>query len=118
MSPSRIISDTSLVGHAIIARRERTPVAEFSSHDLRRTVATEMAKLGLPLDLVATVLGQEAGGGETRVLRKHYVHNQFVDRKTHALAAWNRRLREILAGEAGKVVAFGYNRTHTKNLRS
>ena len=27
-----------------------------------------MAKLGLPLDLVATVLGQEAGGSETRVL--------------------------------------------------
>jgi hypothetical protein len=64
-----------------------------------------MAKLGLPLDLITTVLGQEAGGGETRVLRKHYIHNQFVDRKTQALAAWDRRLRAILAGEDGKVVA-------------
>ena len=105
VSPGGTHSDTSLVGHAIIARRERTPIAEFSSHDLRRTTATEMAKLGLPLDLVATVLGQEAGGGETRVLRKHYIHNQFVDRKTHALAKWDRRLRQILAAEAGKVVA-------------
>ena len=94
----------NIVGSAIIVRRRRTPIASFTSHDLRRTVATEMTKLGLPLDLVATVLGQEAGGGETRVLRKHYVHNQFVDRKATALAQWDRRLRAILAGEAGKVV--------------
>ena len=93
------------MGQAIIGRRSRAPIAEFRSHDLRRTVATEMAKLGLPLDLVATVLGQEAGGGETRILRKHYIHDQFVDRKADALAQWDRRLRAILAGEAGKVVA-------------
>ena len=63
----------------------RAPIEEFS-HDLRRTAATQMAKLGLPLDLVATVLGHETGGGETRILRKHYIHDQFVDRKAHALA--------------------------------
>jgi integrase len=95
----------NIIGSAIIVRRRRMPIAPFTSHDLRRTVATEMAKLGLLLDLVATVLGQEAGGGETRILRKHYIRNQFVDRKTQALAAWDRRLRAILAGEAGKVVA-------------
>jgi hypothetical protein len=75
-----------------------------------------MAKLELPLELVATVLGQKTGEPETRVLRKHYIHNQFVDRKTHALSQWDRRLRSILAGEAGKVVAFGYNRTHTLKM--
>ena len=37
--------------------------------------------------------------------------------KAGALAQWDRRLRQILAGEAGKVVAFEYNRTHTKNVR-
>jgi integrase len=99
----------NIVGSAIIVRRQRMPIACFTSHDLRRTVATEMAKLGLPLDLVATVLGQEAGGGETRVLRRHYIHNQFVDRKTAALRQWDRRLRSVLAARAageGKVVAF------------
>jgi integrase len=94
----------NIVGSAIIVRRQRMPIAFFTSHDLRRTVATEMAKLELPLDLIAAVLGQEAGGGETRILRKHYTHNQFVDRKIAALAAWDRRLRSILAGEAGKVI--------------
>jgi integrase len=105
VSPGGTHSNASMVGHAIIARRERTPVAEFSSHDLRRTVATEMAKLGLPLELIATVLGQKAGEPETRVLRKHYVHDQFVDRKAAALGQWDQKLRSILAGEAGKVVA-------------
>jgi integrase len=106
-SLSRTSPNAALVGQAIIRRRTRAPIAEFQSHDLRRTVATEMAKLGLPLDLVATVLGQKAGAdvSGTRVLRKHYIHDPFIDRKTQALAKWDRRLRHILAGEGGKVVA-------------
>ena len=105
VSESGTPQTSSLVGMAIIARRARTPIAHFSSHDLRRTVATEMAKLGLPLDLIATVLGHEAGGGsETRTLRKHYVHDDFVDRKATALAKWDRRLRAVLTGEDDKVI--------------
>jgi integrase len=99
----------NIVGQAIVQRRDRAPISHFASHDLRRTAATEMAKLGLPLDLVATVLGHEAGGGsETRTLRKHYIHDSFVDRKAHALATWDRQLRAILAGEAdgGQIIAF------------
>ena len=49
---------TSDVGVAIINRRARMPIADWASHDLRRTVATEMAKLELPLDTIATVLGR------------------------------------------------------------
>jgi integrase len=116
-SPSETLPNASIVGHAIIERRTRSPIPNWRSHDLRRTVATEMAKLELPLDLVATVLGQKAGEPETRVLRKHYIHNQFVDRKTHALKMWDQRLRSILAGEEGKVVALGYNHAHTKNVK-
>jgi integrase len=109
VSTSGTTPRANIVGQAIVQRRGRAPVAHFSSHDLRRSVATQMAKLGLPLELVATVLGHEAGahtGAETRTLRKHYVHDDFVDRKAQALAAWDRRLRSILTGEAGKVVAF------------
>ena len=79
------------------------PIAEFRSHDLRRTVATEMVKLGLPLETVALTLGHQAKASE-RTLQKHYVHDEFVDRKATALAAWDRRLRTILTGEGGKVV--------------
>jgi hypothetical protein len=38
------------------------------SHDLRRTVATMLAEMGIALDLVAAVVGHEAGGKETRTL--------------------------------------------------
>ena len=95
--------NAGLVGKAIRARRSRMPIAEFRSHDLRRTVATEMAKLGLPLETVALTLGHQAKAGE-RTLQKHYVHDEFVDRKATALAAWDRRLRAILTDEDGKVV--------------
>ena len=98
--------NAGLVGKAISARRDRAPFAEIRSHDLRRTVATEMAKLGLPLEVVARALGHQAkAAGETRTLRKHYVHDEFVDQKMRALKMWDSQLRSILTGEAGKVVS-------------
>ena len=64
-----------------------------------------MAKLGLPLEVVALALGHQAkASGEIRTLQIHYVHDEFVDRKAAALAAWDRRLRAILTGEDGKVI--------------
>jgi integrase len=101
------------VGQQIRARWDRLPIARFATHDLRRSTATAMtAQLGLPLELVATVVGHSAGGAQTQTLVRHYVHDDFTNRKLQALAQWDRRLRSILAGEAGKVVAFRGN-THT-----
>jgi hypothetical protein len=67
-----------------------------------------MAKLkpGISLETIAVVIGHDAGAPATRTLARHYLPDDFLDRKTHALAQWDRRLRSILAGEAGKVVAF------------
>jgi len=56
------------VGHNLLARREKLPVNKFTTHDLRRTVATMLAEMGIGLDLVAAVVGHEAGGKETRTL--------------------------------------------------
>jgi integrase len=97
---------SGLIGQQLLQRLDRLPIDRFSTHDLRRTTATMMtAQLGLPLELVAMVVGHTAGGSQTQTLVRHYVHDDFVDRKAHALAAWDRRLRAILAGEEGKVVA-------------
>jgi integrase len=94
------------VGQQLRARWDRLPIDRFRTHDLRRSVATMMvAQLKLPLELVAMVVGHTAGGSQTQTLVRHYVHDDFVDRKAHALVAWDRRLRAILAGEDGKVVA-------------
>jgi site-specific recombinase XerD len=84
---------TSDVGVAIINRRARMPIAKWASHDLRRTVATQMARLELPLDTIAIVIGQKAGAAGTQTLVKHYIHEEFLERKRTALEAWDRRLR-------------------------
>jgi integrase len=91
--------NSALVGHHLWIRRNKFPVPHFASHDLRRSAVTHMAKLGLSLDVVAGVIGHEPGGKDVRVLVKHYLHDEFVDRKTHALKAWDERLRRIIAGD-------------------
>jgi integrase len=93
------------IGHYLLTRRARLPIAAFTTHDLRRTFATMMAEMGVPLDLVAAIVGHEAGGKNTRTLIRHYVHSDLIDRKAHALRNWDARLRAIVTGEeAAKVV--------------
>ena len=92
--------NSALVGQHLWIRRNKLSIPHFATHDLRRTAATHMAKLGLSLDIVAAVIGHEPGGKDVRVLVKHYLHDEFVDRKTQALKAWDERMRAIIAGEA------------------
>jgi integrase len=86
------------VGSYLLARCDKLPVEKFTTHDLRRTVATTLAEMGVSLDLVAAVVGHEAGGKEARTLVRHYVHTDLVERKVHVLNAWDKRLQDILAG--------------------
>lgn len=93
------------LGHYLLARRDRLPIQKFTTHDLRRTVATLLAEMGIALDLVAAVVGHEAGGKDTRTLVRHYVRTDMIERKTYVLRKWDERLRDIVAGhETGKVI--------------
>ena len=95
------------IGHYLLSRSDKLPTAKFTTHDLRRTVATMLAEMGVGLDLIASVVGHDAGGKETRTLVRHYVRSDLVERKIHVLRAWDDRLRDIVAGrEASKVVRF------------
>jgi integrase len=92
------------IGHYLLTRRTRLPIATFASHDLRRTFATMLAEMGVALDLVASIVGHEAGGRETRTLVRHYVHSDMLQRKARALKAWDERLKAIVIGEESKKV--------------
>jgi integrase len=93
------------IGHNLLARCDKLPIAKFVTHDLRRTVATMLAEMGVPLDLVAAVVGHEAGGKDTRTLVRHYVRTDLIERKIHVLSAWDERLQGIVTGRgAAKVV--------------
>jgi integrase len=93
------------IGHYLLARRDKLPIDKFTTHDLRRTVATMLVEMGAALDLVAAVVGHQAGGKETRTLVRHYVRTDLIERKVHLLRSWDERLQSIVAGhEASKVV--------------
>lgn len=86
------------VGSAIVTRRKRIPLDHFVSHDLRRTVATELINLGISFDVVAAVLGHEHGDKGTRTLSKHYVRSDLIPQKRVALHAWDTQLRYAIDG--------------------
>jgi hypothetical protein len=65
-----------------------------------------LAEMGIALDVVAAVIGHDAGGKETRTLVRHYVRTDLIERKVHVLRAWDERLQGIVTGrEAEKVVS-------------
>jgi integrase len=99
------VMSSAHLGHYLLTRRTRLPIATFTTHDLRRTFATMLAEMGVALDLVAAIVGHEAGATETRVLVRHYVRTDMLARKAHALRVWDEWLRAIVTGEeAAKVV--------------
>jgi integrase len=87
------------IATTLISRRKSAPIAPFTSHDLRRTVATELIGMGIGLDLVADVLGHEGGTATTKILTKHYARADMTERKRAALIAWNTKLTGILKGQ-------------------
>ena len=52
-----------------------------------------LAEMGVALDLVAAIVGHRVGGKETRTLVRHYVRTDMLERKAHALQAWDQRLQ-------------------------
>jgi integrase len=105
------------VGNLLVKRRSDMPIDHFTSHDLRRTAATGMVDLGIPLDTVAAILGHQSGGsGQTRTLVRHYVKTERMAEKERALAAWEGRLRVILGLALDNVIEF--NRFGTSDSHS
>jgi integrase len=81
---------------------EASGVTGWRLHDLRRTVATGLQRLGQKLEVIEAVLGHTSGsrGGIVGVYQRH----AFEDEKRRALDAWARHLRKIVAGDVARVV--------------
>jgi integrase len=67
-------------------------------HDLRRTVATNMQRLGVRLEVTEAILNHVSGS--RRGIVGIYQRHEWKDEKRQALDAWARRLDEIVTGEA------------------
>lgn len=70
----------------------------FGPHDLRRTIATRMAGMGLGHATIERTLGHKVGAGKAIV---NYDHYDYRDRKRNALESWEAELVRVLSsGEA------------------
>jgi integrase len=77
--------------------------APWVLHDLRRTAASGMARLGVNLPVIEKVLNHTSGsfGGIVGVNPRH----SFAEEKRAALATWGRFIEALVTGEAaGNVV--------------
>lgn len=81
---------------------ERFDIPHWTFHDLRRTAATGMARLGIPVRVTEAVLNHVSGtgGGIVAVYQRH----DFADEKRNALDAWARLVRSLVDCEANNVV--------------
>jgi integrase len=82
---------------------EASSLPHWTLHDIRRSVATDLQKLGVRLEVTEAVLNHVSGsrGGIVGVYQRH----SWADEKRAALDAWARRLEAIVSGaSAGNVV--------------
>ncbi|WP_050524896.1 tyrosine-type recombinase/integrase [Pseudorhodobacter wandonensis] len=82
---------------ALIAFRERgepVEIAHWTFHDLRRTAATGMARLGTPVRVTEAVLNHVSGtgGGIVAVYQRH----NYAEEKRRALDAWSSHVLSVV----------------------
>jgi integrase len=65
--------------------------ADFSLRDLRRTVETVLAGMGVSRETRAQIQSHGLGG----VQQRHYDRHDYMTEKRNALKAWVRRLRDV-----------------------
>jgi integrase len=73
-------------------------------HDLRRTTATGMARLGVAPHVCERILNHSAGGVMSAIARVYNVHS-YQREMREALDAWGFELARIVTGRSAKVVA-------------
>ncbi|AHB49888.1 hypothetical protein W911_03495 [Hyphomicrobium nitrativorans NL23] len=92
--------DTPILASAVTRAMARLvgelKITKVSPHDLRRTVGTEMAKLGLPTHVRSLVLNHSAiSRSITDAVYNRYAYDR---EKREALSAWEAELARLLSG--------------------
>lgn len=81
---------------------EQVEIPHWTFHDLRRTAATGMARLGIAVRVTEAVLNHVSGtgGGIVAVYQRH----DYAEEKRRALDAWAGLVAEIVSGKVDNVV--------------
>lgn len=78
-----------------------TGAANFTRHDLRRTVASGMTRIGVPAHAADTVLGHVLKGSG-----RAYIHGARLVEAAGALWRWNTHLERLLGRSGPSVLSF------------
>ena len=78
------------------------PLAPWRTHDLRRTAATGLQRIGIGLQVIEAILGH-VGGSRAGVVGVYQRH-QFDVEKRSALEQWAREISRIASGKKAVVV--------------
>jgi integrase len=85
---------------AIAKARDGEALTPWTIHDLRRTAATGMARLGATEFVIGRVLNHAAAGVTGKVYNQH----DYLAEKRHALELWAAELSSLTAPRPGNVV--------------
>jgi integrase len=101
-SKGRQAINTKMLAIAQKERGEAVVIPPWTLHDIRRTVATGMARAGIAVRVTEAVLNHVSGtaGGIVAVYQRH----DYADEKRQALEAWARMVDGIVNGTPANVV--------------
>lgn len=77
--------------------KKETSVKDFRPHDIRRTVATYLAKLGTDRTVLGKILNHKGLSGDTAVTAIYDRHS-YLGEKREALENWGNHLEKIMKG--------------------
>ncbi len=101
--------------HAKAKIDELVKIPEWRTHDIRRTTATGLQKLGVALQVTEAILGHKSGS-RSGVIGVYQRHNYAPEKRT-ALEAWGAHVMGLVeGGTPGKVVPT--DTKHRANNRS
>jgi integrase len=83
-----------------IAKAGGGPLEHWTLHDIRRTVRTRLAALGVSIDVAEALLGHV---GHRSKIERTYNRYKYWAEKRQALAMWEANLRAIIDGTAEKI---------------
>jgi integrase len=85
------------IDEAIAAANKGKPIPAWVFHDLRRTVVSGMARLGISLPVIEKCINHKSGSfrGIVGVYQRH----SFAEEKRAALAAWASHVESVVSGK-------------------
>ena len=79
-----------------IAQLAGAPILHWVIHDIRRSVASQLAELKIPSNIVEPILNHRSGA--IRGVAAIYNRYNYAAEKSQALNTWARRLSSIVSG--------------------